>query len=94
MGRIVIDAYFGYDREDAIVDIPVPFTYAGRWHAEIRARVVDDETQDWFFELGYNTGVGENRIDTFPVEWVHRPELTDLDGVVPPHALARIRDEN
>lgn len=62
---------------------------AGTWHAEIRARLVDG-AGDWFFEVGYNTGVGENRIDTFPAEWVRRP---DLDGLVPPTVLERIRSE-
>lgn len=89
MSRRTIDVYYGYDREDAVLEIPTPFAGAGTWHAEIRARLLDDETNDWFFELGYNTGVGENRIGTFPVEWVRRAEITDLDGIVPPDVLAR-----
>jgi hypothetical protein len=91
MARTVVDTYFGFDREEAVVEIPVPFAYAGRWHAEIRARLVDDKTQDWFFEVGYNIGAGENRIDIFPVDWVRRPGLTDVDGIVPPEVLARMR---
>jgi hypothetical protein len=85
------DVYPVEAREDAIVDVPVPYAHAGSWHAEIRARLVDEETQDWFFEVGYSTGTGENRIDTLPAEWVRRPELTDLDGVVPPDVLERMR---
>jgi hypothetical protein len=75
------DVYPVHARPEAIVDIPVPYVHAGSWHAEIRARLVDDDG-DWWFEIGYNTGVGENRIDTFPAEWIRRPELTDLDGIV------------
>jgi hypothetical protein len=89
----MIDVYPVPAREAALLEIPIPLTHAGTWHAEIRARFVDEETQDWFLEVGYNTCTGENRIDTFPAEWVRRPELTDLDGVVPPTVVARIRAE-
>jgi hypothetical protein len=85
------DVYPVHAREDALLEIPTPFARAGTWHAEIRARLLDEDAQDWYFEVGYNTGVGENRIDTFPAEWVRRPELTDLDGVVPPEVLERMR---
>jgi hypothetical protein len=88
------DVYPVHARDDALLEIPIPFARAGRWHAEVRARLLDEDTQDWYFEVGYNTGVGENRIDTFPAEWVRRPELTDLDGVVPPEVLEQMsRDE-
>lgn len=86
------DVYPPATREDAIVDIPVPFARAGTWHAEIRARLVDDDG-DWYFEVGYNTGIAENRIGNFPAEWVRRPELTDLDGIVPDDMLARMREQ-
>lgn len=86
----MIDVYPVHAREDTLLEIPVPFIRAGTWHAELRARLVDD-AGDWFFEVGYSTGTGENRIDTFPAEWVRRPELTDLDGLVPPSVLERIR---
>ena len=87
------DVYPVANREDAIVDIPIPFARAGTWHAEIRARLLDAETGDWYFEVGYNTGIAENRIGNFPAEWVRRPELTDLDGLVPDNVLARMREQ-
>lgn len=86
------DVYPAASREDAILIIPVPFVRAGTWHAEMRARLVDDDG-DWYFELGYNTGIGDNRIGTFPASWVRRPELTDLDGIVPANVLATMREE-
>lgn len=86
----MIDVYPANAREDAILEIPTPFTHAGTWHAEIRALLLDEDTHDWYFEVGYNTGTGENRIDTFPAEWIRRPDLTDLDGLVPQSVLARI----
>ena len=87
------DVYPVAKREDAIVDIPIPFARAGTWHAEISARLLDAETGDWYFEVGYNTGIAENRIDNFPAEWVRRPDITDLDGIVPDDVLARIRGD-
>lgn len=85
------DVYPIANREDAILDIPIPFARAGTWHAELRARLLDAETGDWYFEVGYNTGTAENRIGTFPAQWVRRPELTDLDGIVPSDVLAQMR---
>ena len=86
------DVYPPASREDAMLEIPIPFARAGTWHAEIRARLVDDNG-DWYFELGYNTGIAEMGIDTFPAVWVRRPELTDLDGIVPPDVLVIMRSE-
>ena len=83
------DVYPTANREDAILTIPVPFVLAGTWHAEIRARLVDD-VGDWYFELGYNTGIAQNRIGTFRAEWVRRPELTDLDGIIARDVLAHM----
>ncbi|GAA5122324.1 hypothetical protein GCM10023339_40540 [Alloalcanivorax gelatiniphagus] len=91
MPRHIMDVYLGWDRQEVIVDIPIPFTRAGTWHGEIRARLVDDATQDWYFEIGYNTGISGNRIETFPVEWTRRPELDDYVGTVPPELLERTR---
>jgi hypothetical protein len=88
----ITDVYPAASREDAILEIPTPFARAGTWHAEIRARLVDDDG-DWYFEVGYSTGVAENRIGTFPAEWVRRPELSDLDGLVPPDVAAQMRAE-
>lgn len=90
MTRRMTDVYSPATREDAVVSIPVPFVLAGSWHAEVRGRLVDDQGE-WFFEVGYNTGVAENRIGTFPAAWVRRPELTDLDGIVPVDVLAEMR---
>lgn len=87
----IIDIYPPPDREPIIVSIPDGERHAGSWHGEIRARLLDEETQNWFFELGYNTGIGENRIGTFPVEFVRRPDLTDFDGIIPPEVLARMQ---
>src|SRR5690348_16901245 len=66
------DVYPPSNREDAVVEVPVPFLWAGTWHGEIRARLVDDDS-DWYFELRFNTGIAENRIGTFPAAWVRRP---------------------
>lgn len=84
------DVYPPSNREDAILEVPVPFLWAGTWHGEIRARFVDDG--DWYFELRYNTGIAENRVGTFPTAWVRRPELTDIDGIVPPDVFAMMRE--
>lgn len=65
MPRRITDVYPPATRESAILEVPVPFRFAGTWHAELRARFLDDDG-DWYFELGYNTGIGENRIGTFP----------------------------
>ena len=85
------DVYPPANREDAILKIPVPFLRAGTWHGEIRARLVDDDG-DWYFELRYNIGIAENRIGTFPAAWVRRPDLSDMDGIVPADVLALMRD--
>ena len=85
------DVYPPSSREDAILEVPVPFRWAGTWHGEIRARLVDEDG-DWFFELRFNTGIAENRVGTFPAAWVRRPELTDTDGIVPPDTLAMMRE--
>ena len=85
------DVYPPSSREDAILEVPVPFRRAGTWHGEIRARLVDDDGE-WFFELRFNTGIAENRVGTFPAAWVRRPELTDMDGIVPPDTLAMMRE--
>jgi hypothetical protein len=87
----MIDVYLPAERESVIVTIPDGEEHAGTWHGEIRARLLDQDMQDWFFEIGYNTGVGENRIGTFPVEWVRRPELTDFDGIIPPDVLSKMK---
>lgn len=91
MAREMIDSYQGFQRQDVIVDVPVPFKHAGSWHGVIRARLVDRESDEWWFEVGYSTGVGENRIGTFPVDWCRRPELDDFIGLIPPNALERMR---
>ncbi|WP_457189776.1 hypothetical protein [Nocardioides sp. P5_E3] len=44
-------------------------------------------------KVGYSTGIAENRIGTFPAVWARRPELTDLDGIVPPAELEHMRRE-
>lgn len=85
------DVYPPSHREDAILEVPVPLLWAGTWHAEIRARLVDEDG-NWHFELRYNTGIAENRVGTFPAAWVRRPELTDVDGIVPPVMLAMMRE--
>jgi hypothetical protein len=85
------DVYPPSNREDAILEVPVPFLWAGTWHGEIRARLVDDDG-DWYFELRFNTGIAENRGGTFPAACVRRPELTDMDGIVPPVMLAMMRE--
>lgn len=45
------DAYPPDRREDAILEVPIPFALAGTWHAEIRGRLVDDDGE-WCFQLG------------------------------------------
>lgn len=76
------DVYPPAVREDAVLDIPVPFARAGTWHAEVRARLVDDDGA-WYLEVTYNTGVAENRIGTFPAGWVRRPSLADMRAWFP-----------
>lgn len=92
MARHTTDVYLGYQREEVILDIPIPYARAGTWHGEIRSRQLDDESGDWFFEIGYRSH-GQNRIGTFPVQWIRRPELTDYDGIVPPEVLEQMRRE-
>ena len=45
------DAHPPDRREDAILEVPIPFALAGTWHAEIRGRLVDDDGE-WCFQLG------------------------------------------
>lgn len=70
-----------------MLTIPEGEEHAGTWHGEIRARLLDEATGDWWFELGYNVGIGENFIGTFPAAWVRRPELDDMAGIVPAEYL-------
>jgi hypothetical protein len=93
MARTTTDVYHGYDRQDVLIDIPIPYANAGTWHGEIRARILDDESGDWFFSVDWRGPDRETRIDTFPVEWCRRPELDDLAGIVPPAHLERMRRE-
>ena len=48
MARQMTDVYPAADREDASLEIPTRYVRAGTWHAEIRARLVDDG--DWCFD--------------------------------------------
>lgn len=91
MARETIDVYPPDQRAEVIVTIPPGHDRAGTWHGEIRARLHDPETDDWFFEVTYNTGPASNWIGTFPVEWTRRPDLDDYAGVVPPDVLERMR---
>jgi hypothetical protein len=45
------DVYPPADHESIIVSIPDGERHAGSWQGEIRARLLDEETQNWFFEL-------------------------------------------
>lgn len=89
----ITDTWHGYAREAAIVIIPDGNEHAGTWHAELRARLLDEATGDRWFDLSYTIGVGQAYFDNVPAEWVRRPELTDLDGLVPPSVLERMRAE-
>ncbi len=87
----ITDTWHGWDREAAIVTIPDGHEHVGTWHAELRARLLDEATGDWWFDLSYTVGAGQTYLDTFPAGWVRRPELTDLDGIVPPEVLEQMR---
>jgi hypothetical protein len=88
-----VDTYHGYDRQDVLIDIPTPLVDAGTWHGEIRARQLDDETGDWWFQVTWRGDDRETRIGTFPVEWCRRPELNDFAGIIPSAHLDRMRRE-
>lgn len=87
------DTWHGRAREAAILTIPEGEERAGTWHGEIRARLLDEASGDWWFEVGYNVGAGMNFIGTFPASWVRRPELDDMAGIVPRDVLERMERE-
>jgi hypothetical protein len=88
----MVDTFHGHAREACVVTIPDGRDHAGTWHGVIRARLVDEASGDWWFELGYSTGVSEHRIGKFPVEWVRRMDLDDFDGIVPKRHLRAVED--
>lgn len=89
----ITETWHGHHRKAAIVTVPDGHERAGTWHAEIRARRLDEVTGDWWFDVSYTVDVGQTFIDTFPAEWVRRPELTDLDGLAPPSVLEQMRQD-
>lgn len=89
----LVDVYHGYDRPDVIIDIPPPLTNAGSWHGEIRSRLVNEETGDWYFSCQWRDHNREQHITTFPVTWCRRPALDDYAGIIPPAHLDRMRAE-
>lgn len=91
----MVDTFHGHAREACVVTVPTDsgHDHPGTWSAEIRARLLDEATGEWWFELTYTTGVSENRIGTFPVEWVRRMDLDDFDGIVPKRHLRPVRQQ-
>jgi hypothetical protein len=89
----MVDTFHGHAREACVVTVPnnSRHDHPGTWSAEIRARLLDEATGDWWLELTYTTGISENRIGTFPVEWVRRMDLDDFDGFVPKRHLRPVR---
>jgi hypothetical protein len=88
-----VDTFHGHAREACVVTIPDDpgREYPGTWSGEIRARLLNEATGEWWFQLTYTTGVSANRIGTFPVEWVRRMDLDDFDGVIPKRHLRPVR---
>lgn len=69
MALTSINTWHSYDRPDVIIDIPPPLADAGSWHGEIHARLVDEQTGDWYFQVQWRDHAREQLITKFPVAW-------------------------
>lgn len=84
------DVYSIPAREAVIVDIPIPFADAGTHHGIIRARLHDDETDEWFFQCSVSID-HRTRHDDYPVEWCRRPDLDDFTYMMPEWMIDKVK---
>lgn len=78
MARRTTHTYYGFDMPDVVLTLPDFHEQAGEHRGELRAWAVDDDTGDWWANVQYRTGPGEQFLAWLPADQVRRDaDLTD-----------------